>query len=215
MVKKYYSHKQSAFALLYAVLLTGIILTIGLGLSSILTKQIVLSSIGSNSQVAYYAANTAKECVFFWGFNSGTATNPPGNPPNDPGASNTAFGGYVFDDQSNDYIFVRPDSPDNIICDGISIAVNLLTDQTDLKVFNVGPATGFDITVPSDGTGKNPKVACARVTVTMKKPVPGPGKTLPQSVVDATGYNLDCSQTSNNRRVERSIRRSGEFSRPF
>ncbi|MDO8183678.1 MAG: hypothetical protein Q7T49_01695 [bacterium] len=214
MFKNNYPNNQAGFALLYAVLLTGIILTVGLGLSSILTKQIVLSSIGSNSQVAYYAANTAKECVFFWGFNGGTATNPPGNPPVD-GESNTAFGGYVFDDELNDYIFIEPDSPNDIVCGGNTVEVNLIEYNSNDKKFQVGPNAGFNIIVPSDSTDKNKEVACAKVIVTMNKPTTSPGKTLPESIVEATGYNLDCSQINNTRRVERSIRRSGEFSRPF
>lgn len=57
----------AGFALLYAVLLTGVVLTVGLGLSSILRKQIILSSTGAASQKAYYAANAIKECAIHWG----------------------------------------------------------------------------------------------------------------------------------------------------
>ncbi len=53
-------------AILYAVLLTSVILSIGLLLMDIVTKQIILASTGRNSQAAFYAANLGVECVKYW-----------------------------------------------------------------------------------------------------------------------------------------------------
>lgn len=191
------THKQQGFALLYAVLLTGIILTIGLGLSSILTKQIILSSIGANSQKAYYAANTIKECVLHWGIYGGTVSNPNGS----------AFGGwYVSADDSLQ--FLPPDSDAQIVC-------GLAT----LPVVNGGQSTNeygvnfYQFTVGDSACNDlgNDLSAAARVTMYASDPVTNKGA--PISVVEATGYGPSC--TEGPRRVERVIKGSGEFSNPF
>jgi hypothetical protein len=57
---------QKAFVLLYAVLVASVILAIGFSLANIITKQIILSSIGKSSRVAYYAADGGRDCGLFW-----------------------------------------------------------------------------------------------------------------------------------------------------
>ncbi len=57
--------KKTGFALLYAILLTSVVLLVGVSLMNILTKQIIYSSLNQNSQVAYYAANAGRECLLF------------------------------------------------------------------------------------------------------------------------------------------------------
>jgi hypothetical protein len=64
-MKKNFQSKQ-AFVLLYAVLVASVVLAIGFSLANIITKQIVLSSIGKSSRVAYYAADGGRECGLFW-----------------------------------------------------------------------------------------------------------------------------------------------------
>ena len=55
---------RGGFALLYAILLTGTILVVGVLLMNIITKQLIYSSIGKNSETAYYyVANSIRECV--------------------------------------------------------------------------------------------------------------------------------------------------------
>ncbi len=209
MFKLKLQKNQSGFALLYAVLLTGVILAIGLGLSSILTKQIVLSSIGSNSQVAYYAANSGKECVFYWGFHGGTAAGPEG----------TAFGGYVFDDSINNgeggFDFIDPTPGAQILCDDRALDVTLDTSNStnDKKIFTIGGASGYDVYDYKDPSRK--VFGCARVNVIMEKPGTSNSKENPVSIVESTGSSAACDSTNNSRRVERTIVRSGEFSKPF
>lgn len=61
MIKIY---KNKGFALLYAILLSGAVLTIGIILMSIITKQIVFSSLGKESEITYYyLANSGRECL--------------------------------------------------------------------------------------------------------------------------------------------------------
>jgi len=49
-----------------AVVMTSVILSVGLALLDIAYKQVVLSSVARQSQVAFYAADSAMECALFW-----------------------------------------------------------------------------------------------------------------------------------------------------
>ncbi|HYC83349.1 MAG TPA: hypothetical protein VEB60_02295 [Candidatus Paceibacterota bacterium] len=58
--------KKQGIAILYAVLLITVIMTIGLLLSDIITKQIILSSTVRSSQEAFSAAISGRECFNYW-----------------------------------------------------------------------------------------------------------------------------------------------------
>ncbi len=63
----YFLRSKKGFALLYAILLTGAILTIGVVLMNIITKQLIFSSINRNSEVSYYyLANSGRECLRYY-----------------------------------------------------------------------------------------------------------------------------------------------------
>ncbi len=57
------STPPKGIALLIAVIFSAVMLSIGIALSSLGYKQIILSSTASASQKAFYAADTALECV--------------------------------------------------------------------------------------------------------------------------------------------------------
>lgn len=54
------------FALLIAVVLTSVLLSVGLALLDIAYKQVTLSSVARQSQYAFYAADSALECALYW-----------------------------------------------------------------------------------------------------------------------------------------------------
>lgn len=57
-------YQQKGFALLYAILLTGAILSVGVILMNIITKQLLFSSLNRESEATYYyLANSGRECV--------------------------------------------------------------------------------------------------------------------------------------------------------
>ncbi|MAF59284.1 MAG: hypothetical protein QF858_03585 [Candidatus Pacebacteria bacterium] len=62
-MKKY---RNKGFTLLIAVLVTGLMLSIGIAIYGITSKEIVLSSIGRESQFSFYAADTGVECALYW-----------------------------------------------------------------------------------------------------------------------------------------------------
>lgn len=60
--------KNKGFALLYAVLISSALLAIGLAIFNITIKELLFSSLGRDSQFAFYAADTGSECAFYWDF---------------------------------------------------------------------------------------------------------------------------------------------------
>ena len=71
------------FTLLLAALIASIVLALGAAIFSIAQKEVALSSIGRDSQFAFYAADTVAECALYWDFRFGYfATSTPANAQN-------------------------------------------------------------------------------------------------------------------------------------
>jgi Tfp pilus assembly protein PilX len=68
--KKLLSNK-SGFALLFAVLTASLLLTIGLSIFGISFKELTISTAARESQVAFYAADSARECALYWDVKKG------------------------------------------------------------------------------------------------------------------------------------------------
>lgn len=60
------TQSQRGFTILLAALIASLVLALGISIFSIAQKQLILSSIGRNSQYAFYAADTAAECALYW-----------------------------------------------------------------------------------------------------------------------------------------------------
>lgn len=60
--------RSAGFAILYSVLVSSIILTIGLAIFNLTIKELLFSSLGRESQFAFYAADTGAECALYWDF---------------------------------------------------------------------------------------------------------------------------------------------------
>ena len=56
------------FTLLIATLISGILLALGFAIYNIVSKEIVLSSSGRESQFALYAADSGVECALYWDY---------------------------------------------------------------------------------------------------------------------------------------------------
>lgn len=57
---------QKGFVSLFVALLAAVILTISIGVASVSLKELALSSTASQASRAFYAANSAVECVLFF-----------------------------------------------------------------------------------------------------------------------------------------------------
>jgi len=58
--------KQNGFTLLIAILMSGLFLIIGATIFKIALVELTLSSIGKDSQIAFYAADAGAECALYW-----------------------------------------------------------------------------------------------------------------------------------------------------
>jgi hypothetical protein len=59
-------NKEKGLAILYAVIVSIIMLSVATSISSIALRQTKLSSTGRESQYAFFAANTGIECARYW-----------------------------------------------------------------------------------------------------------------------------------------------------
>jgi len=57
---------QGGFTLLLATLTSALLLLLGATIFGLIKKEIILSSLGRDSQFAFYAADTAAECGLYW-----------------------------------------------------------------------------------------------------------------------------------------------------
>lgn len=65
-MKKNKSKLNKGFTILLSVLVTSIVLSVGLGILGVMTKELKLSGVGRESQIAFSAADAGIECFFYW-----------------------------------------------------------------------------------------------------------------------------------------------------
>ncbi len=59
------NNKEKGFTILFAVVVSSLVLAIGLSIAHITLKQVILSSTGRESQIAFYAADSGAECALY------------------------------------------------------------------------------------------------------------------------------------------------------
>lgn len=64
--KKTHRRQERGFTLLLSALVASIVLALGASIFAIAQKELALSSIGRDSQFAFYAADTGAECALYW-----------------------------------------------------------------------------------------------------------------------------------------------------
>lgn len=62
----YKNKNKRGFTLLLATLIASLLLLLGASMFGLVRKQVLLSSLGRDSQFAFYAADTAAECALYW-----------------------------------------------------------------------------------------------------------------------------------------------------
>lgn len=160
---------QGGFAMLFAVLTSSVLLSIGLSIFNLTVKELILSSSGRESQFAFYAADTGIECAIYWDFkgtnifatSSGSGSRNP--TPSNPDCVDT-FG------QAAQTIDITPDS-------------STISSST----------TQFTLTIPNLDAQGSSAPYCA--TVTVGKSLNG---SIIETSIDSRGYNT-CDTADVNR----------------
>lgn len=57
---------KKGFAMLFAVLLSSFLITLGISIFNLSLKEIQITTSVRDSQIAYYAADSARECAVYW-----------------------------------------------------------------------------------------------------------------------------------------------------
>ena len=155
---------QRGFTLLLAALVGSIVLALGSAVFGIATKQVTLSSIGRNSQFAFYAADTAAECALFWDFRSDISSH-------------------------KDIFATSSDSaePGSVTCDGKNADLDFLEDPYSAKPNPDDDAA--TTTFQYDVTASGGKPYCAVVSVAKVLDTASGGF---KTVIRSNGYSNSC-----------------------
>ena len=62
-----YYKNQSGFTMLFAILVSSMLLIVGMSIFNISLKELILSSSAKDSQMAYYSASAGLDCLFYNG----------------------------------------------------------------------------------------------------------------------------------------------------
>jgi len=88
---------KQGFVLLFAVLVTSIVMAISLGIFSLIIKELKLSGASRESQRAFYAADAGTECAFYWDIHERLFSTTTSNLIQCAGDSMSVGGGFVSD----------------------------------------------------------------------------------------------------------------------
>ncbi len=124
-------HAQSkrGFTLLLAVLVSGLLLAIGLAISNLLLKELLLSSSGRESQFAFYAADSGAECALFWDIKAGAFATSTATAISCNGMSLGDMGGNGYDVPSTFTLDFAPEP----YCAKVSVTKSASPDRTTIE----------------------------------------------------------------------------------
>jgi hypothetical protein len=177
LFQKNNTKKDKGFTILFAVLVSSLVLAVGSSIIALSFRQILLSGSARESQFAFYAANSGYECALYWD-NNGYEDKP------------------VFATSSNSVGLLA--DPNDIRCLGYGVKFNDATTNPDNSGQYFAEKT-FTIWFNNDESDQ-----CAVVTVRKDHVghVDGVGGTI-NTEIDSYGYNT--CDTSNPRRIERGL----------
>lgn len=185
-----FNHNR-AFVLLYAVLVASVVLAIGFSLANIITKQIILSSLGQSSRIAYYAADGGRDCGLFWTNFSGVITATPF------GSGAAVRCGMSGSDGTAQLISkVPPDEAALLSLYGIDIS------SYTYQAYSL-PKINFPVPVITGGGVAN-LPACAKVTIFSFNSSLGKMPNY-RTIILSRGFNSACDAATNPRMVSRTV----------
>ena len=69
--KIFFTKYKRGFAVLFSIMLASFLITLGISIFSISLKEIQITTSVRDSQIAYYAADSARECALYWDVKKG------------------------------------------------------------------------------------------------------------------------------------------------
>ena len=132
--------------MLFAVLVSSVLLSIGLSIFNITIKELVLSSSGRESQFSFYAADTGAECALYWDFQ----------------------GVDIFATSSDDRTPL-PSDPSCVDAAGAPQAINIVPTSSDLD----SATTEFSLIIPNTDAQGGSAPYCVDVVVAKESDASG------------------------------------------
>jgi Tfp pilus assembly protein PilE len=181
-------NSKRGFTLLFAVLVSTLVVSIGATIMSIALRQTILSGTTRESQYAFYAANTVLECAHYWDTTTRTDLN---------GKTVFPVGGV------NGVTEVDILEAEKVTCAGVNIITGNQNDDKaweDLVINGDTTERTFYLKIKDRAGIQNlsPYEYCAQATVYKVDD----GSTI-TTTIEAKGYNT--CDTTNPRRVERGL----------
>lgn len=191
IIFKKINNKEKGFALLFAVLVSVMVLAVGASIINISLKQVILSSAGRESQFAFYAANTGMECALYWDLN-GTIVD-----------TNTGVAQYVFPPAGEEGL--RRTDTNDFQCSGTNIATGIsVYDQEYTTGWQTNTnSTVFKIAISNNLDDTNTVLSCAEVTVEKTIETVG-GENESYTIITSQGLNT-CDPEGDDRAVQRGL----------
>ena len=110
ILEKQNKKHKAGFAVLFAVLLASFLISLGISIFNISLKEIQIVTSARDSQVAYYTADSAKECILYWDVKKGAF----------PACKDATCLKYIdADGKDQDIPQTMPISVNNITCNGV------------------------------------------------------------------------------------------------
>ncbi|HMP67535.1 MAG TPA: hypothetical protein PKA60_02190 [Candidatus Paceibacterota bacterium] len=182
-------NKKEGFTLLFAVLVSVLILAVGSTIINLAIKQIIISGSARESQYAFYASNTGIECAIYWDLNQYFVL--------DEDDTDGVIR-QIFPPAGGGYSGISPTNEQYVNCAGINLYDGIGEDKKYMNDGNGVTTFWLDF---SETEGVDLPY-CAYVVVT--KNIVGGAQARVSTVIDSYGYNT-CDE-NNPRRIERGLR---------
>ena len=185
------------FVLLFAILISSVVLAVGMGMYNITLQELQLSKVGRESQKAFYMADTGAECAFYWDRKY-------------PGFTDSVFAYFGESKVLDNTIDIKCGGED-IRLSGGDANPTLHTawkyplvapayDDVDHTVTNDDISTQFIVNADSANWATTP---CARVTVEKKKCGDSPSMFI-QTTITSEGFSV-CDFSNSSQAINRTF----------
>jgi Tfp pilus assembly protein PilX len=148
-----YTKPSKGFTLLIAALVASITLVIGMGIFRLALRQIALSSIGRDSQYAFYAADAAGECALYWDVRFDTF------PTTTPAAASFSCGGVPVTSSASKVGFVTTSTyryENDARC--VDVSVEKTQNQITGEITTTVTADGFNVDCSVVSSGPSARI---------------------------------------------------------
>jgi len=169
----------NGFAILFAVLTASLLMSIGISIFGISIKELSLSTASKDSQIAFYAADSARECAQYWDTKVG------------------AFKTYIDGHESTNNPSIT-----SIVCNGNTIDISSQQGTYPTYSFSLPPQGTISPAFFNYSSITSPNTLSPEAGLTIIKKYVTAGNYI-DTIISAYGHNVSINA---GRRIERGVR---------